>query len=110
MATQPVPASSLSHGLAIEYKAFARAFQGGGAVLNLIATCYYVTAGFKIFFEAQSGLTQFELMETPPSGIVPQLVTYYIADWTSGQRLAQPPTHVKVRDAHGEHVVAVKPW
>src|SRR5215470_7377182 len=111
MATQPAPKSALSHGSAIEYKAFARPFhKGSGEVLYLLATCSYGTPGFSLFFEAQSGLAQFELMETPPSGIVPQLVTYYIASWTNGQPLSQPPKHVKVRDAHGEHTVKVETW
>jgi hypothetical protein len=111
MATQPVSKPQLSHGTAIEYKAFARHFHAGGAaVLYLFATCSYPTAGFTIFFQAQSGMTQFELMETTPQGIVPQLVTYYVADWTHGQPMATPPTHVKIKDAHGTHEVPVKPW
>jgi hypothetical protein len=110
MATQPLPVSSLSRGEAIEYKAFARSFGDGGAVLSLIATCSYPTGGFTIFFQAESGLAQFELMETPPHGPVPQLVTYYLASWTSGQRLVKPPTQVKIKDARGEHRVPVKPW
>ena len=99
-----------SHGSAIEYKAFARSFQGGSAaVLYLMATCYYGTPGFKLFFEG-SGTDQFTLMETTPQGIEPQLVTYYVADWTSGQPLASPPTQVKIRDAHGVHNVPVHHW
>ena len=111
MGAQPVPVSPpLSRGLEIEYKAFARPFKGGGAVLSLIATCYYTTAGYTISFKAEAGLQEFELLETPPQGIVPQLVTYYLAAWTSGQRLSQPPTHVKIRDASGEYRVKVEPW
>jgi hypothetical protein len=37
-------------------------------------------------------------------------VTYYVASWTSGQRLVKPPTHVEIRDAHGDHRVQVEPW
>jgi hypothetical protein len=111
MATRPAPKPELSHGAAIEYKAFARSFHPGGAqVLYLFASCYYGTPGFTIFFQPQTGLAQFELMETAPQGIEPQLVTYYVADWTSAQPLAAPPTHVKIRDAHGNHEVPVKPW
>jgi hypothetical protein len=29
---------------------------------------------------------------------------------TSGQRLVKPPTHVEIRDAHGDHRVQVEPW
>ena len=37
-------------------------------------------------------------------------MTYYVASWTSGQRLVKPPTHVEIRDAHGDHRVKVEPW
>jgi hypothetical protein len=111
MGAQPVPVSPpLSRGMDIEYKAFARAFEGGGAVLSLIATCYYPTAGFSIYFNAESGLKQFELLEKPPQGIVPQLVTYYLGAWTSGQRLDDPPSHVEITDASGTHRVKVEHW
>jgi hypothetical protein len=111
MAAQPAPAPSLSHGAAIEYKAFSRAFhKNSGHVLYLVATCSYGTPGFGLFFQAEPGLAQFELMETAPTGIEPQLVTYYIASWTNAQPLSQPPTHVKIKDAQGEHLVTVKPW
>lgn len=110
MATQAAPLPGPSHGFAIEYKAFARSFQGGSAaVLYLIATCYYGTPGYKIFFEG-TGIDQFELMETTPQGIVPQLVSYYVADWTSGQPLASPPKQVKIKDAQGVHDVPVHRW
>ncbi|HKV95731.1 MAG TPA: hypothetical protein VJW20_24530 [Candidatus Angelobacter sp.] len=109
MATKPVPKPELSHGSAIEYKAFARSFQkNGAAVLYLFATCYYPTGGYTIFFESKAG-QEFDLLETR-SQIVNELVTYYVADWTSSQPLVDPPTHVKIRDAHGFHTVPVKPW
>jgi hypothetical protein len=111
MGAQPLPVSPpLSRGTAIEYKAFARTFEGGGAVLSLIATCYYGTPGFTIFFQAGPGPDEFELLEKPPQGVVPQLVTYYLGSWNSGQRLSDPPTHVKIRDAKGEHRVKVEHW
>ena len=100
----------LSNGTAIEYKAYARKFGGeSGAVLYLIATCAYPTGGYEIFFEAEYGLQTFKLMEIPP-GLAPQLVTYYVASWTSSQRLVDPPEQVTMVDAHGEHRVAVMPW
>jgi hypothetical protein len=48
---------ALSRGTAIEYKAFARQFQPNfsAAAVNLIATCYYPSSGFAIFFEEDSG-------------------------------------------------------
>ena len=111
MGTKPAPLPGPSHGQALEYKAFARSFQGGSAaVLYLVATCYYGTPGYKIFFEPETGLEQFTLLETTPQGIQPQLVTYYVADWTSGQPLASPPAVVKIKDAHGIHEVRVRLW
>jgi hypothetical protein len=111
MAAQPVPVPPpLSHGMEIEYKAFARAYAGGGATLSLIATCYYPSSGFTIFFQGDPAPTQFQLLETPPQGIVMELVTYYMANWTTDQRLEQPPTHVKITDASGEHRVKVEHW
>jgi hypothetical protein len=110
MGAQPVPVYPLSHGDAIEYKAYARTFGSGGpAVLSLIATCSYPTGGFTIFFGEGPGPDQFELLENVP-GIVNELVTYYMASWTSGQPLVRPPTQVKIKDAWGEHRVEVKPW
>jgi hypothetical protein len=110
MGAQPVPVYPLSRGEAIEYKAYARTFGSGGpAVLSLIATCSYPTGEREIFFQEGSGPNQFELLENVP-GIVNELVTYYMASWTSGQRLVNPPTQVKIKDAWGEHRMAVQPW
>jgi len=77
--------SGLSHGLAIEYKAFARRFfqDQAAAVPYLMATYYYPTSGFTIFFEEDSG--KYKLMEHPPVGVFMNLVTYCAASWpTSG--------------------------
>ncbi len=106
------PAPGLSHGLEIEYKAFARPFlEGTDAVLYLIATCYYETNGFTIFFEAEDS-GKFRPLEQPPTGVFLNLHTYYIASWpTNGVSYEQPVrTHVTVVDAYGEHRVHVRPW
>jgi hypothetical protein len=111
MGAQQVPVTPpLSRGAEIEYKAFARTFDGGGAVLCLIATCYYGTPGYTIFFQGGSGTNEFELLETVPHGIEPQLVTYYMGSWNSGQRLADPPSHVSITDASGTYRVKVEHW
>ena len=75
------PAAALSHGFAIEYKAFARAFSKGdnAGVLFLLASCYYPTSGFTIFFEELAG--KYQLMEQPPTGVFMNLVTHYAACW-----------------------------
>lgn len=108
----PTPAPGLSHGLQIEYKAFARSFTKDKkvAVLYLMATCSYATSGFTIFFEEDSG--KFKLMEQPPTGVFLNLVTYYAASWpatgTPGEKAI--PAHVTITDAYGDHRVHVKPW
>jgi len=108
--TTPAP-SSLSRGLGIEYKAFARPFTGGtDGVLYLMASCYYPTSGFTIFFEEDSG--NFKLMEQPPTGVFMNLVTYYSASWppkgTPGETAM--PTHVTITDSYGDHKVHVRKW
>jgi hypothetical protein len=107
--------SALSNGLAIEYKAFARTFFEGDAagVLYLMATCYYPTNGFTIFFEpSEDNPAKFSLMEQPPTGVFLNLVTYYAAIWrTDGvSGLQTLPKHVMIVDAQGEHRIHVHPW
>jgi hypothetical protein len=108
--TTPSPTPTLSHGSAIEYRAYARHFfpDSHAAVLLLTATCYYGSAGFSISFQPTA--SGFELVEHPPTGIVPQLVTYYSASWNSSQQESTPPKHVTVTDAFGQHHVHVKEW
>ncbi|MFY9937736.1 MAG: hypothetical protein WAK33_12730 [Silvibacterium sp.] len=112
-APTPAPAApNLCHGLQIEYKAFARPFTESKEVgtLYLLASCSYVTSGFTIFFEEDSG--NFKLMEQPPTGVFMNLVTYYAASWPTsgipGQR--EMPKHVTITDAYGDHKVHVKEW
>ena len=109
----PAPPSGLSHGVEIEYKAFARRFfvnAPDAAALFLVATCSYGSTGYMIFFEQDSD--QFKLMEQPPTGIVHFLQTFYAASWpTQGVSIeSELPTHVTIVDAQGEHKVEVKPW
>jgi hypothetical protein len=110
--TAPTPNLSLSRGAAIEYKAYARRFQPNidAAVLILMATCYYDTSGFAISF--QKTADGFELVEQPPTGIFTNLVTYYVASWTSGVEAVATATtsHVTVTDSFGQHRVHVKDW
>ena len=102
--TETAPVTQISHGLAIEYKAFVRTFfedQTAG-VLYLMATCFYDTSGFTIFFEPNgSNPSKFKLMEQPPTGVFLNLATYYGAIWrTDGvSDLQTLPTHVMIEDA-----------
>jgi hypothetical protein len=107
-ATSTTP--QLATGEAIEYKAYTRTFgEGPAAVLYLIATCAYPVGGYQIFFEGEEGLENFRLMEIAPR-IFPELVSYYIASWTTGLLLAEPPTQIQVTDAYGTQPVPVVPW
>jgi hypothetical protein len=106
-----LPAAQLSHGLEVEYKAFARSFSNGtDGVLYLLATCYYPNSGFTIFFQENSG--KFQLMEQPPTGVFMNLVTYYVASWppTGVSYEGALPKEVTIVDAQGEHRVDVRPW
>ncbi len=104
------PQTQLSNGIAIEYKAYVRKFfaQGGGT-LFIVATCYYETGGFTISLQ-QTQPGHLNLLETPPSGIHTDMVTYEVASWTSNVNADSIPGHVTIADAHGSHRVAVKAW
>lgn len=113
---QTTPAApALSQGLEIEYKALARSFfqTEKAGVLYLIATCYYKTSGFTLFFEQDQASGKFKLMEQPPTGVFLNLATYYVASWPPTGVSAETdvlPTHVTITDAYGDHRVHVKSW
>ena len=110
MSAETAQTVQLSRGIAIEYKAYNRVFDDQqGAVLYLLASCYYTVGGYHIFFEAENGLNTFKLMEKVP-GLVNQLVTYYVASWTSSQRLVEPQEEITIIDGHGSHTVEVEQW
>jgi hypothetical protein len=102
--------AALSHGNAIEYRAYTRRFfpDSQAVVLFLAATCYYGSTGFSISFQPTA--SGFQLIEHPPTGIVSDPVTYYSASWNSSQQETTPPTHVEITDAFGQHRVHVQNW
>lgn len=107
------PITQPSRGIALEYKAFVRSFMKGDSagVLFLLASCYYPTTGFTIFFQENAG--KYQLMEQPPTGIVMNLYTYCAACWpTKGVSFESDnvPEHVTIVDAQGEHLVEVRRW
>jgi len=108
--TAPSPNLALSRGSGIEYKAYARRFQPNvdAAVVILVATCFYDTSGFTISF--QPNASGYELVEQPPTGVFRNMVTYYVASWTTGIETDTSPTHVTIVDSFGEHRVHVKAW
>ena len=108
--TFPTPAAQLSQGNAIEYKAYVRKFfETGGGTLFVIGSCYYGTTGFTLFFQENSS-GQLCLMQQPPSGVVLNMVTYYVASWTSNRDTDANPKYLTIVDGNGEHQVHVKPW
>ncbi len=95
-----------SAGGAISYLALSRPYDGPGDVaLSLIATCYYPTGGWHIFFTSDSA--GYNLMETVP-GLVNMLVTYYVASFSSGGGVS-PMRSVNITDAYGTHAIPVNP-
>lgn len=112
MSAPAVPTSTpqLSQGNAIEYKAYVRKFfETGEGTLFVVASCYYDTSGFTIFFE-QNSSGQLCLMQQPPTGVFLNLVTYYVASWTSNKNADANPNHLMIVDGYGEHHVHVRPW
>jgi hypothetical protein len=112
-ASGAAPTTALSHGIDIKYHAFARSFSKGdrAGVLFLLASCYYPTNGFTIFFEENAG--KYQLMEQPPTGVFLNLVTYYAACWPPqgvSFEADNVPKQVTIVDAQGEHVVEVRHW
>jgi hypothetical protein len=92
----------------IVYRAFGRPYSGGpGQVINLFASCSYATGAWHIFFQGGSGGT-YTLMEKVPV-VVPELVTYYTASFTTGVGLATPVKTVTIQDARGSHTVPIEP-
>ena len=92
----------------IIYRAFSRPYiDGPGQVLNLFASCSYVTGQWQIFFTGNGDGT-YTLMEKVP-GIANQMVTYYVADFTTGAGLIDHVSSVIIKDANGSHTVKVEP-
>ena len=99
----------LSHGLGIDYKVFSRPYdQQGAPVLFLLASCYYMTGAWEIFFEG-AGDKGWKLMERVP-GIVNFLITYYGASFTTAFGLVFPPATAEITDGWGTRQVAITPW
>jgi hypothetical protein len=112
MSTSAVPTSptQLSQGKAIEYKAYERRFfETGAGTLFVVASCYYITSGFTIFFEENSS-GQLCLMEQPPTGVFLNMVTYYVASWTNNRNADTNQDHLTIVDGYGEHHIRVRSW
>jgi hypothetical protein len=98
-----------SFGLAIDYKVFSRPYDDASApVLFLLASCYYMTGGWQIYFEG-AGDAGWVLLEKVPD-LVNFLITYYDASFTTAFGLVFPPQTAAIRDGWGTHRVAITPW
>ena len=105
----PSPNPALCRGTGIEYQAYQRRFQPDvdASVLILIATCCYnprITVSFR---PTDSG---YELVEQPPAGVFRNMVSYYVASWTTGLESDATPAHVTISDSYGQHLIDVKEW
>jgi hypothetical protein len=90
----------------IEYRAFARDFDGQ-VVVSVVATSSYPFGPCEIFFDDRGG--DLRLMQKAPVDHF-QLATYQVASWTLGQPQGGAPTEITVTDAYGPHTVAVEAW
>lgn len=93
----------------IIYRAYGRSYDGGGTqVITLLASCSHSISGYKFFFVRQYGPDEvYTLMEQLP-GVFFHMLTYYVADYTSGMGLTNPVASVTIIDAHGKHTVPVE--
>ena len=92
------------------YKAFKRPYGGAGGapVLELFASGFYPDAPWELFFAAVAGKPwTYVLNERVPS-IVYNIVTYYVACYSSGRGRPGLPDKVTITDAHGTHEVPVQ--
>ncbi|HZS54612.1 MAG TPA: hypothetical protein VFA65_09430 [Bryobacteraceae bacterium] len=107
---QATPTAQLSQANAIEYKAYVRKFfDTGDGTLFVIASCYYDNGGMTIFFN-ETNPGQLSLMEQPPTGAFTNIVSAYVASWTSKFNADKNPPHLTITDGHGQHRVPVRSW
>ena len=92
------------------YRAFRRPYQGStGEVLYLLASGWYTTQPWEVFFQATYGNpNRYTFVEKVPRYIT-HLTVYVDGSYTSGLGLAQLADTVTIVDAYGEHQVTVEP-
>jgi hypothetical protein len=99
----------LSAASGLVYKAYRRPYMGGGAyVLSLFASGYHDSALWELFFmEVSVTPVKFKLMEKVPKRTF-FLYNYYVASVCSNYGLPQLGNTVTIRDAYGDHEIAVE--
>lgn len=101
----------------VEYKAFARCFEGAGEdgkgtanVICVMATLTFPRAGWRVLLTPQEGeaATWRLLAEEPAYG--EDVRTYYCASASATRSADAVPASVQVIDGRGTQTVPVRPW
>lgn len=91
-----------------EYEAFTRPNPGGGRTLFLVATCSYPFAEVVLTLEGDSEHEgAYRLLQTLPE-ITFDIDTFYIASFSTGLGLQNPPSEVEIYDGTGSQMVPVE--
>ncbi len=91
-----------------EYEGFTRPNPGGGRTLFLIATCSYPFAEVVLTLEGDpEHQGAYRLLQTLPE-VTFDIDTFYIASFSTGLGLQDPPSEVEVYDAAGPRKVPVE--
>ncbi|HEX4072751.1 MAG TPA: hypothetical protein VHX68_16340, partial [Planctomycetaceae bacterium] len=92
----------------LAYKAYRRPYLFGGTVLTLLASGYYDSAPWELFFVPAGGASnKFQLMEKVPQRFF-LLSTYYSPSWCSQYGLEDLGEVVTIEDSFGEHQIRVE--
>ena len=91
-----------------EYEAFTRPNPGGGSTLFLVATCSYPFAEVVLTLEGDPEHEgAYRLLQTLPE-VTFDIDTFYIASFSTGLGLQDPPSEVEVYDGTGSQTVPVE--
>lgn len=90
------------------YEAFTRPNPGGGQTLFLVGTCSYPFAEVVLTLEGDPEHEgAYRLLQTLPK-VTFDIDTFYIASFSTGLGLQDPPSEVEVYDASGSQTVPVE--
>lgn len=91
-----------------EYEAFTRPNPGGGQTLFLVGTCSYPFAEVVLTLEGDPEHEgAYRLLQTLPK-VTFDIDTFYIASFSTGLGLQDPPSEVEIYDASGSQTVPVE--
>lgn len=90
------------------YEAFTRPNPGGGQTLFLVGTCSYPFAEVVLTLEGDPEHEgAYRLLQTLPK-VTFDIDTFYIASFSTGLGLQDPPSEVEIYDASGSQTVPVE--